>query len=168
MSIPGEHISTVTGPTRESLVNSADGRYVGQPDRGPNPVTHVLDLFGALGLWLLSIMAMYLVPAIVALPYIIYRYSGSSELSQSLASDHTVLLLSVIGVFPAHALTFLAAWVLVTMRGRRPFWESIGWSFGDKFGFFTAAGVAGALYVAGCNSGKTDWRRPYGYRRFSK
>lgn len=59
------------------------------------------------------------------------------------------MLLSVIGVLPAHALTFVAAWLVVTLRGHRPFWSSIGWSYSPKFGFWTATGVAVVLYFVG-------------------
>jgi len=107
------------------------------------------DLLASLGLWVLSVVAIFIIPAIVAIPYIMIRYWGVANAAQSLATDHTVLLLTVIGVIPAHAFTFLAAWAVVTQRGRRPFWQTLRWNFSPKFGFWTAVGVAIMLYLAG-------------------
>lgn len=107
------------------------------------------ELFLSLALWLFSVLVIAVLPAIVALPYIIIHYRGATNVGQALASDPTVLLLSVIGVFPAHAATFWVAWSLVTRRGTRPFWRSIGWSFSPKFGLLWCAGLSIVLWFLG-------------------
>jgi membrane protease YdiL (CAAX protease family) len=108
-----------------------------------------LDLLAAIGLWFLSIIALAIVPSLLALPYILYRYWGAANIVQLMAADQTAIFLSVFGVIPAHFLTLAAAWLLVTQRGRRPFWHSLGWSFSKGFGFWACAGIAIALYLAG-------------------
>ena len=100
-------------------------------------------------LWLLSILAVFILPAMVALPYILFRYRGVSNVAQSMSTDPTVLLLTVIGVIPAHILTFVGAWAVVTRWRRRPFWRTIGWSFGPTWGFWPSVGLAIALYFVG-------------------
>jgi membrane protease YdiL (CAAX protease family) len=100
-------------------------------------------------LWLLSISSILILPAMVALPYILFRYRGVSNVAQSLSTDPTVLLLTVIGVIPAHILTFVAAWAVVTRWRRRPFWRTIGWSFGPAWGLWPSVGLAIALYFVG-------------------
>lgn len=148
MSIPGEHIPVVTGQTPDYQVTIPDGSYDAPPEleRGPNNPSW--DVLTSLGLWVLSVFAVFIVPTIVALPFIVFRYWGAPNAAQSIATDHTVLLLTVIGVIPAHALTFLLAWAVVTQRGRRPFWISLGWSYSASFGFWSATGVAIVLYLA--------------------
>jgi hypothetical protein len=91
----------------------------------------------------------FILPALVALPYIIFRYWGVPNAAQALTTDHTVLLFTVIGVIPAHVVTFFGAWMLVTQRGRRPFWRTLGWEFGPKFRFWWAVGTAIVLYIIG-------------------
>jgi membrane protease YdiL (CAAX protease family) len=66
-----------------------------------------------------------------------------------MTSDSTVLFITVLGIIPAHILTFGAAWAIVTSGGKRPFWNSLGWSFGPRFGLIPSAGLAVALYVVG-------------------
>lgn len=149
MSIPGEHVPVLTGQTPDYQLNVPDGSYTTPLELERGPDNPSWDVLASLCLWVLSVLAVFIVPTIVALPFIMFRYWGASNAAQSIATDHTVLLLTVIGVIPAHALTFLAAWVVVTQRGRRPFWRSLGWTYSPKFGFWQAAGVAVALYVVG-------------------
>lgn len=116
------------------------------PETRPKPW---LDLLGAIGLWLLSVLALVIVPNVLVLPYILYRYWGAENIMQLVAADQTAIFLSVLGVVPAHIVTFAAAWALVTQWGRRPFWRSLNWSLGRSFGFWASAGLALLLYMAG-------------------
>jgi membrane protease YdiL (CAAX protease family) len=107
------------------------------------------DVLAGLGLWLVSILLVFMVPTLIALPYILFRFAGTTNAAQTLVTDPTVLLLSVLGVIPAHVLTFGAAWAIVTNYGKRPFWRALGWSFSPRFGFMLSAGLAVALYIVG-------------------
>jgi uncharacterized protein len=107
------------------------------------------DLFLSIALWLFSIAIVAVVPAIGALVYVFVRYRGSANIAQIMTSDSTVLFITVLGIIPAHILTFGAAWAIVTNGGKRPFWNSLGWSFGPRFGLIPSAGLAVALYVVG-------------------
>jgi membrane protease YdiL (CAAX protease family) len=102
----------------------------------------------ALGLWLLSLLLIVLLPNLVALPYIFSHYKGAELAQQKWMSDPKVLLLSVIGIIPAHIITFFVAWVIVTRMRRRPFWRTLNWSFSPRFGFTACAVLAVALYFA--------------------
>ncbi len=119
------------------------------PLETPSEATKWLDLLAAIGLWFLSVVALAIVPSLFVLPYIFYRYWGAANIMQLMAADQTAIFLSVFGVIPAHFLTLAAAWVLVTQRGRRPFWRSLGWNFSKRFGFWACAGLAIALYLSG-------------------
>lgn len=94
------------------------------------PVAPVwMDAALALALWLLSIFLIVFVANLIPLPYILFRYRGVQLTQQVLTSDPTILFLSVLGVLPAHVLTFGAAWLLVTRNGKRPFWRTLNWSW---------------------------------------
>lgn len=111
-----------------------------------NPPWNVLIAFG---LWLLSILLVNFLPIFVVGPYLLIRYKGVPTTPQILFTDHTATLLFVLAIIPAHLLTFGAVWLVVTRLGKRPFWQSFGWSWGKRFGFWASAGVAFALYLLG-------------------
>ncbi len=123
-------------------------------DLKPGPV--LIDTYNprwnaltALVLWLFSVLAVFLIPSLAALPYVAIRYWGVENAVQLMSADRTVLLLTVIGVIPAHLVTFVIAWMVVTRRRSRPFWQSLGWSFTPRFGLWTSIGLALALYALG-------------------
>ena len=66
-----------------------------------------------------------------------------------LDTDPTLIFYSILGVVPAHILTFLVVWFLVTNRGRRPFWQTLGWSFPKSFGPWKTIGLAVVLLGVG-------------------
>ncbi len=101
----------------------------------PSPSSSkALDIIAAIGLWMLSILSLTLLPMLVALPYVFIRYPGTKDLAQLLTTDPTILFLTVVGVFPAHLLTFGGTWAIVTQFGRRPFWQSLGKGWGKAWG----------------------------------
>ena len=88
------------------------------------------QLFLAFLTWVGSWLLLLFVPLLVALPYIVYQFRVQPGFrAESLATDKTVILLSLLGVIPAHALTIFVAWAVVTLWGKRPFWETIRWSW---------------------------------------
>ena len=102
----------------------------------PNPISEsasaAWQLFLAIGAWLISCGFLLIVPALVALPYIIYQSSAEPGFrAEDLATNKTVILLSLLGVIPAHALTIFVAWVVVTRWKKHPFWETIRWRWPD-------------------------------------
>jgi membrane protease YdiL (CAAX protease family) len=107
----------------------------------------------AIGLWLLSILSLTILPALIALPYVFIRYPNTKDFGQLLTTDPTIIFLTIIGVLPAHLVTFGGAWAIVTQFGRRPFWQSIGkgwgrgWSSG--LGLVVCVVLAIALYLIG-------------------
>ena len=66
-----------------------------------------------------------------------------------LATDPTLIFISILGVVPAHILTFLIVWFLVTNRGRRPFWQTLGWNFPENFGPWKTIALAAVLLGVG-------------------
>jgi membrane protease YdiL (CAAX protease family) len=80
----------------------------------------------AVGLWVISVVLLLFVPVIVALPYLIYKIvAGGAPSAEALATDKTLIFLSVIGILPTHLLTFVATWMFIRMGGRRDFWRAV-------------------------------------------
>ena len=95
-----------------------------------------------------SLVLLVFMQIAVAVPYVVYktRTGGSTA---ALATDPTLIFFSILGVVPAHILTFLIVWFLVSNRGRRPFWQTLGWSFPENFGPWKTIGLAVLLLGVG-------------------
>lgn len=100
--------------------------------------------------WLLSIACLVFVPLLVVVPYIVYLAATSGmPRAEDLATDKTILFLSILAVVPAHLLTFAVAWVVVTKWGDYPFWEALGFTWPASFGPWKSTGLAVALLIVG-------------------
>jgi membrane protease YdiL (CAAX protease family) len=100
--------------------------------------------------WLASVLLLLVVPLLVCIPYVAYVAVEQHGLRpETLITDKTLILLSLIGVIPAHALTILVAWAVVTRWGQRPFWETIRWSWPENFGPWKSALLAVVLLALG-------------------
>ena len=98
--------------------------------------------------WVTSLVILVFMQIAVAVPYVVYKtMSGGS--TAGLATDPTLIFISILGVVPAHILTFLIVWFLVTGRGRRPFWQTLGWSFPENFGPWKTIALAAVLLAVG-------------------
>lgn len=100
-------------------------------------------------IWLSSIVLLFVVQLIAVVPYVIYRYRGSGveEIQGAMTSDSNVIVISILSVLPAHILTLGIAWALVTRFGKRPFRETIGWSWSPRLGFWKCVVLAVILLV---------------------
>jgi uncharacterized protein len=108
----------------------------------------------AIGTWILSLLLLVFVPVIVAVPYLIYAWrTRGLPRPEALATDKTLLFISILGIVPTHLLTLLLVWVVVTEWRRRPFWKTIGFewpqSVSPVVGTVACVIVAAALYAAG-------------------
>src|SRR5437763_16767256 len=68
---------------------------------------------------------------------------------QAIASDPVALLITLAATVPVHFVTLGIVWAVVTGFGKRPFWRTIGWAWGESFGFWSSTGTAILLLVAG-------------------
>ena len=106
-----------------------------------------LQLLTAILTWFGSLLLLVFVPAIVAIPYLIYlwRTSGLPN-AEALANNKTVLFLSILGIVPTHLLTLLLVWLVVTEGRKRPFWKTIGFEWPESVG--PVIGTAVCLLVS--------------------
>lgn len=126
------------------------------PDRRPgaptflstNPNDPPWGVSQAILIWVISIGLLFIVPLLAILPYVLYRVLayGSAE---GLGTDANLIFISIISVLPAHILTFLIVWLIVTNKGGRPFWKTLGWTWPANFGPWKTIGLAVALFGLG-------------------
>ncbi len=116
-----------------------------QPNDPDNPPWGLLQGFMV---WAISVALLLFIPLLLIMPYVAYRVvaHGSAE---ALATDPNLIFLSILGVLPTHILTFVLVWVVVTNRGRRPFWPLLGWSWPKSYGPWKTIGTAVVLLALG-------------------
>lgn len=127
----------------------APGRRPGPPAfLSTNPNDPPWGVSQAILIWVISIGLLFIVPLLAILPYVLYKVLlyGSVE---GLGTDANLIFISIISVLPAHILTFLVVWFVVTDKGRRPFWQTLGWTWPTNFGPWKTIGLAVALFGVG-------------------
>lgn len=115
----------------------------------PAPDDPAWGVLSALFIWFLSFAFLTVVPVLLLSPYVLFLRSNDQPIGESLLDDWLAVFISVLGVIPAHLLTLAAIWAVVTQFGRKPFWQSVGWSWSPNFGFWKSAGLAVLLLVVG-------------------
>jgi hypothetical protein len=100
--------------------------------------------------WIASVALLIVLQLLFVVPYAFSNFKGGDkeELARFLTTDKTAILLQILSLIPTHLLTFLLVWMVVSRFGKRPFWQSLGWSWGGKIGFWKSIGLGLGLYVA--------------------
>lgn len=99
----------------------------------PHPNDPPWGVAAAFGVWFLSVCFIAVIPALFLAPYAISQrsaYADGSELMQALATDPIAIGIQVAGVIPAHLLTIVLAWMVVTKGRLYSFKEMLGWRSG--------------------------------------
>ena len=128
----------------------------GISDQSPSPEPVLISLdnppWGTLSAfltWLGSVGLLLFVPVLTALPYLIYRAMNGLPVDDSMRADKNFIFFTVLGVIPAHLLTLLIAWLVVTHAGRYPFWKTLGWEWPGHFGPWKSVAIAISLLAVG-------------------
>lgn len=108
-------------------------------------------LTAAFGVWFASVGLLVVGNVLALLVYLAVRRPslGAGDLQRTLASDPLLILFSVAATLPIHLLTFGVGWAVVTAFGKRPFRETVGWSWSGRFGLWTCIGLAVGLWLFG-------------------
>ena len=114
----------------------------------------VLHLLIGFLTWFGSVLLLVFVPAIIAVPYLVYRWkTGGLPSGEALLTDKTLVLISILGIVPTHLLTLGLVWLIVTQGGKQPFWKTIGFAWpetvGPVVGTLACIGTAVLLLVIG-------------------
>jgi uncharacterized protein len=89
-----------------------------------------LEVAKAVVLWATSFLLLLSIPVITALPYAVYRIvTLGAEAAQTLPTDKNLIFYSVAGILPAHLLTLVVIWMVMSEGGRRPFWKTIAFEW---------------------------------------
>lgn len=156
-------ISDESSSSQGSLVNPAspetdpfvsppapltESQAVLDPDNPPWAQPTWLGVLKAVLTWIGSVLFLLFVPLILVIPYFIYLFSTSGgPRPEDLLTDKTFLFLSIAGVIPAHLVTFVVAYFVVTSLGRYPFFKTLGLEWPRSVGSW--AGIALCVLIAG-------------------
>lgn len=102
----------------------------------PHPDNPPWGILVAVGIVIGSLILMLLLQFAFIIPYALSLGAGQdpAKLMEVLQTDKNVILLSILAVIPAHLLTLLLCWLVVTGAGKRPFWRTLGWGWSPRLG----------------------------------
>lgn len=90
------------------------------------------NIWGALGVWITSVLLIILLPNLFVLPYLAkqtFNLADAEKLKEFAMSDKTAIVLQLGAVIPAHLLTILLGWFVVTNFKKYSFKEMLGWDW---------------------------------------
>ena len=120
---PEPLVSDLNSPAEESPVSDY-----------PSPDNPPWNSLAAFGVWVASFFFIAIIPLLLLIPYAKYRgvnLIDSVVLGEFLQNDKSAILLGVIGVLPAHLLTLVLAWLVVTRFKKYSFRQTLGWEKGN-------------------------------------
>lgn len=114
-----------------------------------NPDSPPWNSLAAFGVWLFSIFALIVLVNATVLIYALTNQIKIGEIGKAIENqtDPNILLLSVLTTIPAHLLTIGIVWLVTTRAGKFPFWETLGWNWGKKFGFWASVAVGIGFFL---------------------
>jgi membrane protease YdiL (CAAX protease family) len=89
----------------------------------PDPDRPHWGLLGGVAIWILSIA----IPNVIGLPFL---FGERENLAAGVVSPRVVLV-SVLATGAGHLLILLVCWAIVTEFGKRPFFKTLGWHWGQ-------------------------------------
>lgn len=105
------------------------------PERSWGPGAGILT-------WVGSVLLIIGFQVLAIMVYLILKIRETGQIPKVFELDWLVAVLSIASTFPAHLLTLLLCWLVVTGRGRRPFFPSIGWQWHEQFKWVHAIALA--------------------------
>ncbi|MDQ3633922.1 MAG: CPBP family intramembrane metalloprotease [Acidobacteriota bacterium] len=106
----------------------------------PNPSTSLIkytpnnppwNSLEALGLWLLSVVAIVILPTLAVIPYLLkqnIKFSDPAIITKA-AMEPGAILIQIATIIPAHILTVLVAWMVITRFNKHSFTKMLGWNW---------------------------------------
>lgn len=90
------------------------------------------NAWGALGVWFASVLFILVLPSLFVLPYLAkqtFGFSDGAQMQEFVQTDPTAIILQLSAVIPAHLLTILLGWFVVTNFRKYSFKEMLGWEW---------------------------------------
>ncbi len=114
----------------------------------PTPNNPPWNSWVAFGMWAVSVLEIFIVPMLFLIPYIIFiAFEGNNSL-ENIQNDSTVIVISILGTIPAHILTLVLAWFIVTKNNKFLFQQTLGWSHNNFRWFYHILIIAGFFAIA--------------------
>ncbi len=107
--------------------------------------------FAAFGGWAISVILIIVLPGLVLLPYLLTLdppIKDNKAIVEFAQTDKTAIFLQVLAIIPAHILTLLFAWLVVTKGRRYSFRLTLGWDAGGVRWWHYVGILVGFLAVA--------------------
>ncbi len=108
----------------------------------PAPQEKWWGVWSGLLAWVLSVVLLLGFQVLAIIVYLFIKIGKTGQVPKTFELDWLVVVLSIVSTFPAHLLTLLVCWLIVTGRGKRPFWQSLGWSWHPQFKWVHAVALA--------------------------
>ncbi len=112
----------------------------------PDPDNPPWSLLQAFLTWIASVVLL-LLPQLIALPYLISHYRGLRPTPEVLLADKTFIIIVVSGILPAHLITLLLAWAVVTRWGKVSIRKVLGWYWPKSLGLSQSVAIAFLLFL---------------------
>jgi len=112
----------------------------------------------AIGVWIISVLLIVVLPSLLVLPYLLRQnldLSNEALLRDFANTDPMAVVLRISALIPAHILTLLLGWMVVTRLRKYSFRQTLGWTSGGVRwwhyciilgGFFVAIAAVGYLF----------------------
>lgn len=138
----------ITSDLRETVPDELSLNY--SPN---NPPWNILVAFG---LFILSLLLIAIIQILVITPYLASQkiaFTDEKVFTDFVTTDPTALFLQIASVIPAHLLTLLVAWLIVTRFKTYSFKEMLGWHWGGykwwEIGLYTVGLLVSVFAMAG-------------------
>src|SRR5262245_29495758 len=141
-------------PTCGSVLDTVYGAGCPQCSQASHSVTDRPPRLWGAGtgflVWIASIVLTIGLPLVYGLAYLILKMIETRQppTEESMTQDLAFLLISVGAMFPAHLLTLLICWLVVTSGGKRPFLQSISWGRPSRLEWIYAIALVGLMIGA--------------------
>ncbi len=121
-------------------------------EQTPTPNNPPWGVRAAVSFWVASVLLIILMPALFLAPYAFTLgtdHPDTETMMKALASDPTAIAIQVLAVIPAHLITILIAWFLVTAGNRYSFFGTLGWDHGGMRWYHYIGIIAGFFALIG-------------------
>jgi membrane protease YdiL (CAAX protease family) len=140
-------------PTGFDLNDAEAALQVSPTSVAPNPDNPPWGVLLGVGVTLASFFLLLVVQLFLVIPYIWSFHTFDPVEIANIAKSQKAILLSIIGIIPAHLLTLGVAWTVVTGFRKRPFFRTLGWSWSPRLGVWSCLGIT--LLLLGAAQGLT-------------
>ena len=144
--VPPFPLTTATATTFPDELSTSSAR-------SPDPNNPAWGIGGALIVLVASFVVQIIIPLLFIIPFALHRGLNPAspdfprDALELALTDRTGIFLQILAILPAHLLTFAVVWAVVTGFGKRPFLESLGWTWAGKLRLWQSVAVGILLFT---------------------